>query len=44
MKAPAAVKKPYRAPALTPLGSLREMTANGSVNKNENNGHPDGRL
>ena len=39
MRSPAAVKKPYHAPALTPLGSLRELTASGSKPGKENHGN-----
>ena len=36
---PEPVKKPYHPPVLTPLGSLREMTASGSKNGTENQGN-----
>ena len=38
------IKKKYQAPQLKIYGSVALLTTGGSVNKNENNGHPDGRF
>ena len=37
-------KKAYTTPTLQKQGSIRNRTAGGSIIKNENGGHPDGRL
>jgi hypothetical protein len=43
-ESPSRVRKTYGPPRLVRFGSMRELTASGSVNKNENTGHPTGRL
>jgi len=38
------IKKPYLTPSLCCYGTLKELTRGGTVARNENVGHPEGRL